>query len=128
MHWCRLYNETVDDKKLIRIARELETTFAEVIGWWSILLCLASASLWRGFLLLHTGEPMSTADIADVFRGAVKRTESVIETLTRHRLMKLSRVYLSITKWKKRQPKPDLSTDRVRKHRAMKRVSNGCGT
>ena len=44
MDWYRFYNETPEDAKLRRAARQLNTSAAEVIGTWATIMCFASVA------------------------------------------------------------------------------------
>ena len=52
MPWLRLYNETLHDRKIAKIARQTDHPKMLIIGVWVSLLMMASESPTRGRLMI----------------------------------------------------------------------------
>ena len=114
MDWYRWWHGSSTDPKFQMVAAECQVPLATVLGLWATLLEQASSSGSRGSLVLdhevlsfQLGIDTVTPCNAMKRRGLLHETDGVLHVAT----------------WEKRQPKrecDDNSTDRVRKHRAVK--------
>jgi DnaD/phage-associated family protein len=126
MPWFRLYaGDMLKDRKLKRISKQTNIDLATVTGAWVRILCLASESPDRGWLLIDGGLPMEyeemCADVGlDVLRFDALLKQFMSEEFDMMAVDAETSAYL-VTKWNERQFKSDNSTARVRKYRAKKR-------
>ena len=122
MAWFRVYGDDIlNDKKLKRIARELGIPLLQVKGAWLDVLCLASESPVRGVLMYTSNEQLTTEDVSETFHVTFHETEVLLQAFRNAEMLADDG---TIINWDKRQFESDLSTERVRKHREMKRFSN----
>lgn len=106
MKWLRLYNETVDDPKVQRLAVHLYKT-------WVNLLCLASQ---------YSGKLPSDDDLAFRLRMSVHDIAAQMDDLILAGLIDLDgKGGRSPHNWETRQYVSDTSTERVRKHRKRRK-------
>lgn len=64
--WFKFYGETINDIKFMKIAREEQLSFTDVVGVWTILLCLASNSPHRGALYITKDVPYTIDDLVEI--------------------------------------------------------------
>lgn len=121
MDWFRFYNETVADKKLARIARDLQVDYLAVFGAWAAILTLASESPIRGKLLLTVDQPLTIDDVSETFHHVSSETKRLLQAFIDKEMLAVEDQILVVTNWDKRQFESDTSTSRVRKHRTSKR-------
>lgn len=114
MPWFRFYSEAIRDTKLRRIARTTNTTLAEVLGIWAIILSFAGESPERGSLVLSGGNPITEDDISDAAGCNVSET---LQELQRNGMIIVDEGVISIAAWSKRQYDSDNSTKRVQAYR-----------
>lgn len=119
--WLRLYNETLSDRKLVRICRDAGQPKALVIGVWATLLMLASESPQRGELLISEDLPLSPDEIREETGLDTPAFDAIISGLSSYSLIDTSGPAWMICNWDKRQPSSDSSAERVRQHRERQR-------
>jgi len=124
MPWFRFYSETHSDLKFTRIARELQLDKPQVIGAWTIILCLANQSPVRGNLYVTLQKRFTIEDVTDALGWEPQITEMLVSQFIDLGMIHLENDAYCITNWSKRQYAGDSSAERVRKHREMKRCSN----
>jgi hypothetical protein len=117
MPWFRYYSEIVRDRKLIMAAKCAGISKLEMIGAWSIILCLANDSPERGNLLVTLQECFSIDDIEIEFGSDHERTGKIICSLLKYEMLQVQDGIYSVKNWSKRQFDSDNSTTRVQKHR-----------
>jgi len=76
--WFRFYSETPNDKKLDLIAEESGMQFLEVLGAWTLLLCLANDSPVRGTLRVTSKKRYSNGYISKQLRLSLSDTEKLL--------------------------------------------------
>jgi hypothetical protein len=120
--WFRLWDELLSDPKMI------DMTDAQ-IGIWFKLLCLANQQTTRGFIILEAGQRQASDRLATLLRTRSDRLATALEQFKDRNMINFeldsNEGWISITNWNQRQPKSDDVAERVRKHREMKRYSNG---
>ena len=117
--WFRAYsNDLLNDKKLKRIATDLGTPLPYVKGAWLDVLCLANESPVRGVLMLTSAKRLSDTDVSETFQLPLHETKALLRAFEELEMLGTNG---TVTNWDKRQFESDLSTERVRKHREMKR-------
>jgi hypothetical protein len=125
MAWFRFHDETVDDLKLHAIAEDLDLPFPWVFGAWAIVLNLANRSSVRGILLVTTTRPLTLRNVSETFHVTLHETETVFQAFQKADMLTLHEDGVwAVTHWSTRQFESDSSTERVRKHRTVKRNWN----
>lgn len=116
--WFRLYSEIISDRKIAMIARLSGRSKAEIIGAFTILMCLASESPDRGVLLATENVLYSIADIAAEFGLDEQETQEILEYFQKLEMLQVNDdKEISIRNWDKRQYKSDDSNERVTRYR-----------
>lgn len=115
--WFRYYSETADDRKFLKIARDTGMSRLEVIGAWSLIMCIASESPRRGFLLATIKERFTDEDLSDQLGLPPERVKQLIAGFILLEMIDLIDGIYHLKNWEKRQPASDNSAERVRKHR-----------
>ncbi|MDX9865931.1 MAG: phage replisome organizer N-terminal domain-containing protein, partial [Anaerolineaceae bacterium] len=118
--WCRLYNETPEDKKLARIARVVNVQRVVVLGVWSGLLAIANGSPKRGSLMLTEDMPYLPDELADMIGIELEQFNSIIKAMLDIGMVLWDDDCLVIDKFTARNPESDSSAERVRRFRARK--------
>ena len=121
MPWFRTYSEILDDKKIKRICRLTGLCKATVIGVWICFLALASESEDRGKLLISENIPYDKEDLSNETELNDDDLDRLIQLFIKFDMLAFEGGTYVIKNWDGRQFKSDNSTDRVRKHREMKR-------
>lgn len=122
--WCRLYHETLSDRKIKLVAIETGQPKPLIMGVWTSLLMLANESPERGRLLSGKGQPLSFPFMAD----EIGLSETDLQAIL-NEFMEMGMIHvddggvLVITNWEDRQFKSDNSTERVKRFRAKKQKS-----
>lgn len=120
--WFRLYSaDLLNSRKLHHIARRLNRPLTQVTGVWVMLLALANESSHRGRLLLSTTEKLSVDDISSALSLSPRLTKIFLDAFCE---LKMIDENGAIVGWENCQFDSDLSTNRVRRHREMKRFGN----
>ena len=116
--WFRMYSEVLGDRKMDRAASLSGLSHMEVLGAWTGLLCLASDSPVRGFLLLTESMPLTQPEIAEYVGTDTETMDAALAAFERLGMLSLDAngVY-AICQWAGRQYESDTSTERVRKFR-----------
>ena len=116
--WFRMYSEVLSDCKMDRAASLSGLSHMEVLGAWTGLLCLASDSPVRGFLLLTESMPLTQPEIAEYVGTDTETMDAALAAFERLGMLSLDAngVY-AICQWAGRQYESDTSTERVRKFR-----------
>jgi len=117
--WLRLYHDTPNDRKFMRACRMSSQPKTMVLGFWSLLLCMASDSPERGRLLYGEDVPVTDDDIERESELDPIAVGKMLETFLKLGMLSRSACY-EIANWDKRQFKSDNSAARVAKHRAKK--------
>ncbi|MEN6305107.1 MAG: DnaD domain protein, partial [Armatimonadia bacterium] len=126
--WFRAFGEMVGDRKLARVAADLGVPRPMVLGIWTGLLCLASASVERGVLLVTAGVPMRREEIAEELGCERKMLDDVLGRMTELGMVGEREGAVEIIHWGERQFKSDSSRERVAAYRARtKRRGNVTG-
>lgn len=106
--WFRLYDDAINDPKVLRLP--------EAARWqWVAMLCVASK---------HDGTLPQLTDIALLLRMPTRRAAAMLARLREAGLVDETDAGLVPHNWEGRQYKSDSSTERVRKHRARRNVSD----
>lgn len=121
--WYRFYNETLTDRKIMRICRDSGQPKAVVIGAWSIILALASQSPDRGRLLISDDVPFTPDEVQEETGLDEDVFNTLIARFMAYGLLEEVDGCWEICNWHKRQPNSDSSTERVRRHRQNKAVT-----
>mgnify|MGYP001346106462 CR=1 FL=1 len=125
MGWYRFHDDAVGDQKIAYVAEITGKSELEVMGAWAILLCLANKSPIRGKLLITSTIPMTFRNVSETFHETIDETKVLLQAFeTAEMIHQDDDGCWCITNWSKRQFESDLSTERVRKHREMKRDCN----
>ena len=127
MPWFRFYSETINDRKIARIAVLTNQPKALVVGVWATVLALANDSPRRGTLMIAQGQWLTLDEI---------QAETGLDSVTFDNIMAgfmdmgmihdaspNHKGHLVVTNFHRRNFKSDSSTERVRKYRA--RNGNG---
>ena len=122
--WFRCYSETLHDRKIERICRELKTPKAYVIGVWNILLILANDSPVRGALLLTEDIPLMFDDLTLETGLDDETLREMLDQFQRMQMLAKDDDVYYITNWGKRQYASDSSTERVRQWREKQRLAS----
>lgn len=122
--WYRFYNETLTDRKIIRICRDSGQPKAVVIGTWSIILALASESPDRGRLLISEDIWLTPEEVRDETGLDQPTFDALIARFIAYGMLDNDNGYWEICNWDKRQFASDNSTERVRRHRKKSDVSD----
>lgn len=105
MRWLRLYDDTINDPKILKLP--------EVMRWhWIAMLCVASKN--DGIL-----PPLE--DIAIQLRMTAAKAMEIITALVKATLLDKTETGFAPHNWNGRQYKSDVSTDRVKRFRNGKR-------
>lgn len=105
MRWLRLYDDTINDPKVLKLP--------EAMRWhWIALLCVASKS--EGVL-----PPLD--DIAIQLRVTAAKATEIIAALVKAQLLDKMETGFAPHNWNGRQYKSDVSTERVKRFRNGKR-------
>ena len=118
--WCRLYNETPEDKKLARIARVVNVQRVVVLGVWTGLLAIANGSPVRGSLMLTEEMPYLPDELADMIGIELGQFNSIVKAMLDIGMVLWDEECLVIDKFTTRNPESDSSAERVRRFRARK--------
>ena len=122
MDWLRWWHGSSDDPKIRMIASECNMPVASVIGLWVTLLEAASKSQKRGVIEnfdfevaeFHLGIDAVTPCNAMKRRGMLQETDGAL-------------VVCNWDKWQPKREREDNSSERVRKHRELKKqLVNDC--
>lgn len=124
MAWLRLYDELLHDQKLITIADELNMPLMLVRGAWDTILLLGLTSPVRGRLMITASKPLPDRNVNETFHLVSSETAALLDAFTDNEMLHWEDGCRVISNWDKRQFESDLSTDRVKKHRDMKRKGN----
>lgn len=123
--WFRLYSELAGDKKIPVISRMTGLSKVEIIGAFTILMCIANESPERGKLLITSNIEYKFEDIAAELQFKEQSAEELLKCFVLLEMIDIDENgVMFIRNWNKRQYKSDDSSDRVTKHR-MKHKSNG---
>jgi hypothetical protein len=117
MAWCRLYDEILDDPKVQKLPAESFKLFIN-------LLCYATK------IGSSDGKIGNVSDVSFVTRVTIEAVSSAFQPLIISGLIVTdsetfhvtSDTEIRIAKWKKRQYKSDVSTERVKKYRQKKKL------
>jgi len=122
MPWFRFWNETIYDVKISAIADEMDKPYHEVLGMWTMILCLASQSPMRGKLYVTFQKRFTKRGLAQSLRVTEPEAQSWLDAFTEMEMLTLCEGDYCITNWDKRQFNSDNSSARVEKYRNKKRV------
>ncbi len=120
--WCRLYSETITDRKLTNAGRLAHMPKVLVMGVWSSLLCMANDSLERGKLLMCEDLPLTREQIAADLEMDEDDLGRLLDAFERFRMVAWENDTLVLCHWSERQFESDSSAKRVAKHRAKKQA------
>ncbi len=125
MQWFRFYTEAISDKKLRRIARDLNQPVPYVIGVWTVVLSIASDSPDRGKLLISDNVPATLDDINDAAGCNVTETfqKLFVTGLVTVTVTEDGQEVYTVPAWDSRQFESDSSATRVRRHRERKKAA-----
>jgi hypothetical protein len=126
--WCRLYNETPEDKKMARIARVVNVQRVVVLGVWTGLLAIANGSPVRGSLMLTEDMPYLPDELADMIGIDLAQFNSIVKAMLDIGMVLWDEDCLVIDKFTTRNPESDSSTERVRRFRARKAADEEPGS
>lgn len=105
MRWLRLYDDTINDPKVLKLP--------EAMRWhWIALLCVASK---------NEGVLPHLDDIAIQLRVTAAKAMEIISALVKAQLIDKAETGFAPHNWNGRQYKSDVSTDRVKRFRNGKR-------
>jgi hypothetical protein len=121
MGWFRLYDQMAYDRKLQRIARELNRPYPYVVGAWTLILCIANDSPVTGKLMLTVTEPVRHGDVTVTLQCDECDVTLLFNAFIEKQLLALEDGIYSVVNWNKRQFKTDTSATRTRKWRDSKR-------
>lgn len=116
--WFRFYSEALHDRKIAKAAQVAGSERMTIFGCWAAILSIASDSPRRGWLLVTLQERFTKQDIADEFGLPVGTTEKIIAAFLQYEMLGEENGVFFVVNWEKRQFDSDISTERVRKHRA----------
>lgn len=127
MPWFRYYSETPSDNKFLRIARQSQLDKVQVIGVWTILLCLANDSPDRGKLYVTRSLRgcYAVEDIADILCYDIVTVEMLMELFISMEMIHVDdNGAFCITNWDKRQyisdKKDPTAAERMKKSRLLR--------
>jgi len=116
MEWFRLYSNIINDPKLLRVSRDIDVPFIEVLGVWIGLLAIANVSPDRGHLVLtRDHKPLTCDDLACALSHDADAVSALLDAFRAIGMID----GLKITAWDDRQF--ETSTERSRRFRAKKR-------
>jgi len=134
MGWFRVYDQMAYERKLQRIARDLGLPFMQVVGAWTLILCMANESPIRGKLMHTETFPERSIDVSGTFQCTEDETFRLLDAFIKADMVTFEDDIYSVVNWDKRQFKSDISTQRTRKLRDaeregtdLKRSGNGVG-
>jgi hypothetical protein len=127
--WYRFWNETIDDRKLRRIAQGTEQPLVTIIGSWSVIMALANNDHRRGYLMLADGLPYSHQDVISYMGVGLgdDETHEILKAFVDIRMVDIDEeegAYY-IPKFPERQFESDYSTPRVQDWRERKKSGGG---
>jgi len=109
MRWLRLYDDTINDPKILKMS--------ETMRWhWIAMLCVASK---------NDGTLPTLEDVAIELRVTAAKATEIISTLVKSGLLDKTETGFSPHNWNGRQYKSDVSTDRVKRFRKRKGSVSG---
>ena len=121
--WFRLYaSDMRHERKIARIAKRTGIDRATIVGVWVTILCLASDSPKRGWLLMDGGSPLEYEEIVEEVGLDVMKFDAILRQFLSESFDMLAidnetSAYF-VTQWEERQPMSDTTgAERVRKHR-----------
>ncbi len=101
MRWLRLYDDTINDPKIIKLP--------EATRWhWIAMLCIASK---------NDGALPALDDVAIQLRVTAAKATEIISALVKAQLLDKTETGFAPHNWNGRQYKSDVSTDRVKRFR-----------
>lgn len=104
MRWLRLYDDTINDPKVIKLP--------EAMRWhWIALLCVASK---------NDGQLPHLDDVAIQLRVTAAKATEIIATLVKAGLIDKTETGFAPHNWSGRQYKSDVSNERVKRYRERK--------
>lgn len=105
MRWLRLYDDTINDPKILKLP--------EAMRWhWIAMLCVASK---------NDGTLPALDDVAIQLRVTAAKATEIIATLVKAQLIDKTETGFAPHNWSGRQYKSDVSNDRVKRYRDKKR-------
>ncbi len=105
MRWLRLYDDTINDPKILKLP--------EALRWhWIAMLCIASK---------NEGALPQLDDIAIQLRVTAAKATEIIAALVKAQLLDKTATGFTPHNWNGRQYKSDVSTERVKRYRNGKR-------
>jgi len=120
--WFRVFNETGDDAKFSVVADETGMSHLEVVGVWTILMCLANGSPLRGSLYATLQKRFSNTSLAKKLHITDDQMEKLLKSFTDIEILEIDKDGgYHFKNWEKRQFTSDLSTVRSRKSREGKK-------
>ena len=122
MDWFRYYSDTARDPKLLSIAAEIDLPFTQVVGVWSLILCLANDSSTRGTLFIADKKAFTIKQMARMLQLDVTVTETLLRAFETMRCLHEENGVWVVTHWGARQY-VDSSTARVREYRERRKAA-----
>ena len=113
-----MYTEVLTDSKIGKVCQMTAQPLATVLGVWVALLCRANDSPERGTLLIAANYPVTIEDLAMQCGIDIDTVEAILEKFKSLCMIVQEAGVYHVTNWDKRQFSSDVSTPRVRKHRA----------
>lgn len=105
MRWLRLYDDTINDPKILKLP--------EALRWhWIAMLCIASK---------NEGSLPALDDVAIQLRVTTGKATEIISSLVKAGLLDKTEMGFAPHNWNGRQYKSDVSTERVKRFRKRER-------
>jgi hypothetical protein len=112
--WFKLYPEVMKDEKLILAAARTHHTFLEVLGAWTMMLCIAARSPIRGVLMLADQVPCLETDLAILCHLEIESMDLLIRAFQQMEMIDCdeSTNIITLLNWEERQ---ETKEDRIKR-------------
>lgn len=122
--WFKQSNDMPNSAKIRKVTRMCSSlSRLQVVGAWTMILCMASESPTRGTLLIAKNTPYNRQDIADELELTTSETDDLLNSFEAVGMLEYANESWHITGWEKQQGKRD-STNAERQKRYRERRRN----
>lgn len=119
--WFRVYGDILSDRKLARVCAITKQPKVVIIGFWTVMLAMASESPERGQLLISEGLPITFDEIAHETGLPDEVCEAIIRAFISLNMIQVGDDTYIVSNWDKRQFKSDNVNERVKQYRDRKK-------
>lgn len=124
--WFRMYSELINDFKVNRVMRKTNLSKIEVIGAWSMMLCLANDSNDRGRLLIGN-MPLTNEDLSDLLAVDENTINTLLTAFDEQEMLYVENDIICISSWEKRNPPSDSAANKQKAYRDRRKSGGSKG-